>query len=98
MNKRNNKRTAVLAIILLGLLVIAYKSIFMSSPVDIIDTNEDSQVGDNSTGILGEIDGINFDTTIIDDKIFKSLKSLEIPLASIPIGRRNPFSSVSGSN
>jgi len=121
MKNLKNKRTIILAIILLGLLIVAYKTIFMSSddnapmPIDvnIPVTNDISPVGavsdvntavanvsagGNVESILREIENINFDTSVLEDQKFKSLKSIEIPLISLPIGRKNPFSAVSGSN
>ena len=98
-NSKSNKRTAILVIILLGLLVIAYKTIFMSSSVEPVDmTADEIQSGDEAIGILDQMKNINFDTSITENESFKSLRSIEIPLISLPVGRRNPFSSISGSN
>jgi hypothetical protein len=99
MKNSKNKRAMVMGIILLGLLVIAYKVIFMSgSTVDTIDTSVPTDASAGGSGdILNEIQSINFDTSILDDQSFKSFKSIEIPLISLPVGRSNPFSSVSTS-
>jgi len=96
MKNSKNKRTVILVIILLGLLIIAYKVIFMpGTSVDVVDTMDITDIlANSSTGdILKEIESINFDTSIMDDQSFKSLKSIETPLISLPIGRNNPFSS-----
>jgi hypothetical protein len=92
-----NKRTAILAVILVGLLILAYKIMFVTSSEDLL-SNEDIVASGKVETILKEIESINFDTSITENQNFKSLKSIEIPLISLPIGRKNPFSSISGSN
>jgi hypothetical protein len=97
MKKSKNKRTTILAIILLGLLVLAYKVVFVSPSEDLLNT-EDVAASARVQAVLDEIEAINFDTSVIQDQNFKSLKSIEIPLISLPVGRKNPFSPTSGSN
>jgi len=96
MKNFKNNRTAILSLILLGLLIVAYKTLFISSdwslPVD-----ENIVASQRVESILQEVENINFDTSIMGDQKFKSLKSIETPLISLPIGRENPFSA-SGSN
>jgi hypothetical protein len=101
MKKSKNKRAVILAIILLGLLIIAYKTTFTSAPIESIGVNmagAEASLDDSAVGILNEIESINFDMSITEDQNFKSLRSIEIPLMSLPVGRKNPFSSVSNSN
>jgi len=99
MKNSNNKRTIILIVILIALLIVAYKTMFMSSsPAD-----EDAMVVDEvalskGENLLKEIESINFDTSIIQNQNFKSLKSIEVPLVSLPVGRKNPFSNVLNSN
>lgn len=77
--------------ILIGLIVFAYKVIFMPSSTD-------SAVDDSSTAsqaveqILNQVNKINFDTSVTQDPKLNSLKSIETPLPSIPVGKKNPFS------
>lgn len=97
MKNSKNKRTAILAIILLGLLVLAYKIMFVSDTED-LTTDENIASSQRVESILKEIEGISFDTSIMENASFKSLKSIEIPLPNLPIGRSNPFSIISGSN
>jgi hypothetical protein len=97
MKKSKNKHTAILAVILLGLLVVAYKVVF-APPSDDLSVDENTAASERVESILKEVESINFDTSIIEDQKFKSLKTIEIPLVSLPIGRKNPFSAISGSN
>jgi hypothetical protein len=98
MKNSKNKRAIILGIILVGLLILAYKVLFVS------DTNVDLTIDENIIAsqrvetILNEINSINFDTSIMQNESFKSLKSIETPTLSLPIGRKNPFSPISNSN
>jgi len=93
MKNSKNKRTAVLAIILVGLLVIAYKVIFVAPPAtDEFVFDENAAVGEKVQAILLQVENINFDTTVLNDPKFQSLKSIDTPLPSLPIGKKNPFS------
>jgi|GEM_PF-1379556 len=100
MKNSKNKRTMILGAILVGLLVIAYKVLFMSSSGDLLTdpTDSNSMVGDRIAVVLAEVESINFDTSIIKDTKFKSLKTIETPLISLPVGKTNPFSPNFGSN
>lgn len=93
MKKSKNKRTAILVAILLGLLVLAYKIMFAPSDADLI-VDENIVASQRVEKTLKDIESIRFDTSIIDHPNFKSLKSIEIPLLSLPVGRKNPFSGV----
>ena len=93
MKNLKNKRTAILAIILLGLLFLAYKTMFAPADDGLL-VDENIIASQRVEKILKEIENINFDTSIMENQNFKSLKSLEIPLISLPIGRRNPFSNI----
>lgn len=42
--------------------------------------------------LVNQVEAINFDTTVIEDGKFQSLKSIASPLISDLIGKRNPFS------
>jgi flagellar basal body-associated protein FliL len=97
MKNSKNKRTIILFIILLGLLVLAYRVIFVSNSED-LSVDENAIASQRVETILNEIKDINFDTSVMKDQNFKSLKSIEIPLLSLPVGRVNPFSNVLKSN
>jgi hypothetical protein len=94
MKNPKNKRTIIMGIILVGLLILAYKVLFVSSDEDtsVVDENISASARVEST--LQQVESINFDTSIMQDDKFKSLKSIETPLVSLPIGKKNPFSDV----
>ena len=97
MKDLKSKRTSILAIILVGLLVVAYKTLFVAPSDDfIVSENVAASVRVEAT--LRQVESINFDTNITNDPKFKSLKSIEIPLVSLPVGRSDPFSRIFGSN
>lgn len=97
MKNSKNNRTIILIVVLLGLLILAYKVMFVS-PNDsaLVDDNIAASV--RVENILQQVKDISFDTSILRDQKKTSLKSIEIPLVSLPIGRKNPFSGISGSN
>lgn len=92
MKNLKNKRTIILAIILVGLLIVAYKVVFMPSTDGVSSTDQNIAAGERAVIILKQIEGINFDTSIITDPKFRSLQSIETPLPTLPIGKKNPFS------
>lgn len=91
MKNLKNKRTIILAIILLGLLILAYKTMFVSSDTESL-VEENITASARVESILKEVESVNFDMSVMEDQKFKSLKSIETPLISLPIGRKNPFS------
>lgn len=93
MKNSKNKRTIILVIILLGLLILAYKVIFAPGNSDLL-TDENVIASTRIETILKQVQNINFDTSVMEDASFKSLKSIEIPLVSLPVGRKNPFAVV----
>jgi hypothetical protein len=95
MKSLKNKRTAILAIVMLGLLVYAYKTMF--APADDVSSADNTIATQRVEMIMNQINGINFDTSVMQEPSFKSLKSIETPLISLPVGRSNPFAPVSGS-
>lgn len=101
-NSKNNKRTIILAGVLLALLVVAYKVIFMPASTDLTTdagTSADlDAAGERVAVVLREMENINFDTNMADDPIFESFRSIEIPLISLPVGKSNPFSGTFSSN
>lgn len=98
MKNSKNKRTAILAIILVGLLIVAYKTMFVTQDDTSVFSEENIAASERVASILREVESINFDTGIMDDPKFRSLESIEIPLPSLPIGKKNPFSAGSVSN
>lgn len=101
-NSKNNKRTIILAGVLVALLIVAYKVLFMSSESNILidesNLNTELAAGQRVSAVLDELKNINFDTNIANDPIFESFKSIEIPLISLPVGKSNPFSGTFSSN
>ena len=97
MKNSKNKHTTVLIIILLILLGVAYKVMF--APADqVLLTDENIAASQRVEKILGEIKDISLDTSIMEDPSFKSFRSIETPLISLPVGRKNPFADVFNSN
>lgn len=93
MKNSKNKRPLILAIILIGLLVIGYKVVFTSPSADFLaEENTEINTAEKVETILNEIEKINFDTKVMTDPKFTSLKSIETILPSLPVGKRNPFS------
>lgn len=97
MKNFKNKRTVILAIILLGLLVVAYKVMFVSSG-EILTVDENIAASARVESILQEVSNINFDMGIKTDPKLQSLKNIEVPLISLPVGKKDPFAAISGSN
>jgi hypothetical protein len=95
MKNSKNKRTIILTVILLGLLAFAYKMVFMPSGDDSIAT-ENIAASARVEQLLQQVESIKFDTSVMQDQKFKSLKNNESPLVSLPIGRTNPFSDILG--
>lgn len=91
MKSLKSKRTTILAIILVGLLIVAYKVMF-TTPIDDFSADLNITASARVEAILQQVETISFNLDIIEDSKFKSLKSIEIPLISLPIGRENPFS------
>lgn len=92
MKQPKNSRTAILVLVLIGLLFIAYKVIFVSSPTDLL-VEDDTAASERVTALVAEVQSINFDLSVLDDPKFMSLKSLDMPALNLPVGKRNPFSS-----
>lgn len=91
MKNKQNKRITVLLAILVGLLVVAYKVLFVSDTAD-LSLGEDVAASVAVEQMLNQVNNINFDTSIIKDPKINTLKSIETPLPSIPVGKTNPFS------
>lgn len=95
MKNSKNKRTVIMLLVLIGLVAIAYKVIFVT-PVDESLLTEDNVIaGERVVQILKSVEGINFDTSVFAESKFTSLKSIEIPLLSLPVGKKNPFANAS---
>lgn len=93
MKNSKNKRTVILAIILLGLLIIGYKVVSTSPNADLLtEESAENNIGEKIGSILKEVESINFNVGVMKESKFMSLKSIEIPLISLPIGKKNPFS------
>lgn len=63
-----------------------------------MDPNTD-QFFDNTNGqsevvikTLQDLESVNFDMSFINDAKFNTLKSMEMPLPNLPVGKKNPFS------
>lgn len=92
MKNSKNKRTTYLLLVLIGLLFVAYKVMFAPAPTDPYSSDQSSIEGEKVVATLQQVEGVNFDISVISDPKFKSLKSIEIPLPSLPVGKQNPFS------
>lgn len=93
--KSQNNRTMVLAVVLIALLIVAYKVVFV---VPIIEDSE--SIYDENTAAVAriesvrlEIESINFDTSVFDSSEFRSLQDIDTPLVPLPTGKSNPFAS-----
>lgn len=82
-------------LVLLALLFVAYKVMFAPAGIDPYASDQSALEGERVLGILQQIEKISFDVSVINDPKFKSLKSLEIPLPSLPVGKKNPFAAAS---
>jgi hypothetical protein len=94
MKNSKNKRAIILGIILLGLLILAYKVMFVTPGEDVLSADENIAASARVEIILKQVESIKFDTSITQDPKFKSLKSIETPLISLPVGKINPFSGI----
>ncbi len=97
-NNSNNNRTTFLAMILVGLLILAYKIMVMDANKVDIAGEENMAASARAEVLLKQVKRINFDTSVMQDPKFQSLQSIETPLMSLPIGKENPFSKTSDSN
>lgn len=89
---KNSKKTntGVLLAVLIGLLIVAYKVLYVA-PED--PYQEQNAVASERVGtLLREIESVNFNESVLSDPRFAEFKSIEIPLESLPIGKTNPFS------
>lgn len=95
-NSKKSNYTPVLIVVLVGLAIVAYKMMFApaSEELLVVDDVAVSRV----EIILRQVESINFDSSIISDQKFNSLQSIEVPMISLPVGKRNPFSGSFGSN
>lgn len=99
MKNPKNKRTSLLVIVLLGLLLVAYKVVFVSVPVDTGVEDENTMASQRVESILAQVESINFDNvSIARDPKFQSLQSIDTPLESRSYGKKNPFSAIFGQN
>lgn len=61
---------------------------------DDLPAEENTVSSERVEALLNQIQNISFDTSVINDESFKSLKSIAVPLPLLPVGRSNPFSAV----
>jgi len=91
MKKNKNKRTIILGLILVALLIVAYRMVFVSSDSEFL-AEENIAASSRVERTLLQIENINFDRGALQDPKFLFLQSIEVSLPSLPIGRQNPFS------
>ncbi len=91
MKNSKKARTNLLIALLIGLLIVAYKSIFMSELETFDDANFTASA--RVQAVLGQVQAINFDLSVFDEPKMRSLKSIEVPLPQLPVGKKNPFAS-----
>ena len=51
----------------------------------------DTKLGRELLAALAELKSPKLDTGIFDDPVFESLRDFGVPIAPLPVGRRNPF-------
>ena len=90
--KSKKQNTAVLSVILVGLIIVAYKILF-TEPVDESLISESTVESEKIVRILREVESINFSAGSVSDPKINTLKSIETDLPVIPVGKTNPFSS-----
>lgn len=86
----SNKRTSFLLITLIALLLVAYKVLFVVPP-EIEEVNPAAVV--RLEGMLNQLNSVDLSNGAFNDKKFNTLKSIESPLPTLPVGRTNPFAS-----
>ncbi len=89
---KKTKNTSLLLILLLALLVVAYKFMF-TTPYEGSYLSSDLSESQVVISTLNRLQTVNFDISIANDPKFKTLRSIENPLPNIPVGKTNPFSS-----
>jgi hypothetical protein len=97
MKNQKNTRTTILAGFLVGLLIVAYKVMFLAPPAEII-VDDNMSTNQKVETLLQQIESINFDVSTVNDPVFQTLRSIEMPLPSLPVGKKNPFGMVNDTN
>jgi hypothetical protein len=93
MKRSSNRRSIILSLILLILVIVAYNTL-MSSPEEQGEEVAADLAGSSRVeALLATVNGISFDRSVFSDPRFATLKSIETPLPSRPVGKQNPFGS-----
>ena len=90
MSKSSNKRTPLLLVTLIALLLVGYKVIFVVPP-EVEEVNPASII--RLEGMINQLNSINLTNSAMNDPKLDTLEDINQPLPSLPIGRENPFSS-----
>lgn len=90
--KSKNQNTAVLSVILVGIVIVAYKILF-TDPIDQSLMSDSVVESEKIIQVLREVESIDFTSGDATDPKISTLESLEIPLPNLPVGKTNPFSS-----
>lgn len=89
--KSKKQNTAVLAVILVGLIIVAYKILF-TEPIDESLLSNSRVESEKIIQILREVEGMNFKAGNVSAPKINTLKSIETDLPVVPVGKTNPFS------
>ena len=95
MKNTNQKSLIVLFMILIAGAAILYRNV-LSSPAPAAVSEAEVTASAKVEEMLQELDSINFDLAIFNDARFAELQSIETPLASVPVGRDDPFAPIFG--
>jgi len=91
--KSKNSRNTLILLGLLGLvLAISYPLLNQnSSPANVPTALEEAGVA-SAIALLGQIQAVNFDFSILKTAEFMHLKDMTTSLPNLPLGTTNPFS------
>ncbi len=91
MNTKSNKRTLILVCLLIVLVFVTFRVNFNSNINENYIIDEADSFESDIINILKYVDNIDFDTTVVSDKNFQSLKSIDRPIPNLPVGKNDPF-------
>lgn len=90
--KSKNQNTAVLSVMLVAIIIVAYKILF-ATPMDESQMYSSVAESEKIIQVLREVESINFKIGNASDPKLDTLESIETPLPNLPVGKTNPFSS-----
>ncbi len=93
--KKNKNIILIVAVVIIGFL--AYKYVFKKDePLTTTESSSSAQIlGQDLINELNRLKALRSlsitSTALFNDPVFMSLKDVEVPIQSKPIGRQNPF-------